>query len=127
AGIALDRIDARAVGQALCRAFIGSQLRQRLNPGFDVAAVSQPITLESILIDSGGRLRGAIGEPNDEAAVLRAIGTVMSGILRDGNSSALHSKIISKTKGSPPEFATVDALSKALDSFGGSNGRGRLR
>jgi hypothetical protein len=127
ARIVFDPVDVVAVGQALCRAFIGAQMRRQLNPGLDVAALTAPITIDSVFIDASGRVRGSVGNLDDEPAAVRAIGHVLSEILPRGNRSILNSKVISKAVASPPEFGSVDEFLKTLEPFAGPNGRELLR
>jgi Gram-negative bacterial TonB protein C-terminal len=127
ARIVFDPVDVVAVGQALCRAFIGAQMRRQLNPSLDVSALTEPIAIDSVFIDASGRVRGSVGNLDDEPAAVQAIGQVLSEILPRGNRSILKSKVISKAVASPPGFASVDELLKALETFAGSNGRELLR
>ena len=127
ARIVFDPIDVVAVGQALCRAFMGAQLRRQLNPGLDLADLLQPITIDSVFIDASGRVRGSVGNLDDEPAAVQAIGHLLSEILPSGNRSILKGKVISKAVASPPEFASVGDFSNALEAFAGPNGRELLQ
>lgn len=127
AGIVFDQSDAVAIGQALCRTFIGSQLRRRMNPRASEPDTSAPMTIESILIDGAGRVKATAGNLDDEVTAVNAIGQVLSEILPDDGRSFLRTKIISKALASPPQFKTVDELSQALKALERPDGREVIR
>src|SRR5438105_2933313 len=81
AGIALDANEIVAIGQGLCRAFIGTQLRRRLNPGLEGAAEPSAINVDSVCLDSNGRVRVALGDLDNEPAAVQSIGQVLSDTL----------------------------------------------
>src|SRR5262249_14413602 len=95
-GILFDQNDAVAIGQALCRAFVGSQLRRRMNPRAGEPDTSARMTTESVQIDGAGRVKASVGDLDDEATAVRDIGRVLSEILPPGGRSFLRTKIISK-------------------------------
>jgi TonB-like protein len=126
AGILFDQNDAVAIGQALCRSYIGSQLRRRMNPRWSEPDTSAPMTIESILIDGTGRVKASLGDLDDEATAVNRIGHVFGEILPDGR-SFLRTKIIAKALSSPPQFKTVDELSQALSALERPDGREVIR
>jgi len=126
-GILFDQNDAVAIGQALCRAFMGSQLRRRMNPRVSDLDTSGRMTTESVLIDSAGRVKTSVGDLDDETAAVNNIGRILSDLLPGDGRSFLKSKVISKALSSPPLFQTVDELSQALRALERPDGREVIR
>lgn len=127
AGILFDQNDAVAIGQALCRAFIGSQLRRRMNPRISELDASAPMTIDSIVVDATGRVTAKVGDLDDEAAAVQNIGQVLSQIMPEDGRSFLRTKIVSKALASPPQFKTVDELSQSLRAMERPDGREVIR
>src|SRR5216684_2265985 len=119
AGIQFDGDEAIAIGQALCRALITAQLLSRINPDSDTTRVSSPVTTETVLIDATGHVSANVNDPRDVPAAIQSVGKILSDIFPTHLRLFLQTKIIA----SPPQFETLDELSKALAAYEQPNGR----
>jgi hypothetical protein len=128
AGIVFDSNDVVAIGQALCQAFIGTQLRRRLRLAPEPGDTDPlPVDLDSIFIDATGRVKVNIGALPDEGAAVHALGQVLSDMLPSDSRSFLKTKIISKALASPPQFATIDEMSQAFRALSGPDRRDLIK
>ena len=118
AGIQISGDEAIAIGQALCRAFITAPLLRRINDS-DTTSVSSPVTTETVFIDANGRVDANVSDSHDAAAAIQSVGKVLSDIFPPHLRLFLQTKIVA----SPPQFETLDELSKALAAYEHPDGR----